>query len=83
MCGQLYGASRAGDVEGVRRLQTELNFLTRSIQNAYGIAGLKAAATLLGGHGGYPRAPLRPLEEAARDRIAAALREAGHRLRPR
>jgi 4-hydroxy-2-oxoglutarate aldolase len=83
LCRQLYGAARAGDVEGVRRLQTELNFLTRAIQNAHGIPGLKAAATILGGCGGYPRAPLRPLEEPARQRIAAALREAGYRPRSR
>jgi len=81
LCVALYRAARQGEVEKVRALQSELNFLTRSIQNAYGIAGLKAGATLQGGHGGHPRAPLLPLDGEGRERVAAALREAGFRPR--
>lgn len=77
LCVALYRVARRGEVEMVKVLQTELNFLTRSIQNAHGIAGLKTAATLRGGWGGYPRAPLLPLDEAGRERVAAALREVG------
>ncbi len=81
VCIELFEAGRSGDMNTVRDLQPELSFLTRAIQGAYGIPGLKAAADLLGGCGGAPRSPLQPLGEEDRAAVAAALEEVG--LTPR
>ncbi len=77
LCAAAFAAGRAGEVERVRGLQTELNVLTRTIQGRFGIPGLKAAATLLGGAGGEPRAPLLGLDDDARDQVRRALEESG------
>lgn len=77
LCVELFEAGADGDMESVRGLQPELNFLTRAIQGRFGIPGLKAAAEMAGGHGGAPRAPLLPLTEDERSAVAAAMEEAG------
>ncbi|MFO7767818.1 MAG: dihydrodipicolinate synthase family protein, partial [bacterium] len=57
LCIRLFEAGRAGELDEMRALQTEVNVLTRRIQAAHGIPGLKSAAELLGGFGGFPRPP--------------------------
>jgi 4-hydroxy-tetrahydrodipicolinate synthase len=77
LCVDLFDAGAADDMDRVRELQASLNFLTREIQGAHGIPGIKVAAELLGGFGGFPRSPIRPATEDAKERIRAALAEAG------
>ena len=77
LCIACFEAGRGGDLVAMRALQTELNALTQAIQGAFGIPGLKAAADLLGGCGGAPRRPMLGLTDGERERIAAALRDAG------
>ena len=77
LCVELFETGAADEMEKVRELQTTLNFLTREIQGAYGIPGIKAAAELLGGFGGSSRAPIQPLTDEARKKIGAALEQVG------
>ncbi len=77
LCIRLFEAGREGELETTRALQTEVNVLTRRIQGAHGIPGLKAGADLVGGHGGHPRPPLRGLDDEGRSAVARALGEAG------
>jgi len=77
LCIRLFEAGRQGEVETLRTLQTEVNVLTRRIQGAWGIPGLKVGADMLGGFGGYPRPPLRPLNGEGKAGVEAALSEAG------
>lgn len=82
LCVELFDAGCTGEIDTVRRLQSELNFLTRAIQGRFGIPGMKAAADLLGGHGGFPRKPMQPLNDEDRTSVAAALEEAGMHQSP-
>jgi 4-hydroxy-2-oxoglutarate aldolase len=77
LCVAVFEAGAAGRLEEMRDLQARLSHLTRAIQGRSGIAGLKAAADLLGGVGGPVRPPLQPVTEEERAAIAAALSEAG------
>lgn len=74
LCVEVFAAGRNGALEEMKDLQARLSFLTRSIQGRFGIAGIKAAAELLGGTGGLPRAPLKPVSDEERAAISAALR---------
>ena len=75
LCVELFEAARAGDMDDMMELQPRLGFLTRAVQGRFGIAGIKAAADLLGGHGGPPRPPLPQLSEEDEKAIDAVLRE--------
>jgi len=77
LCIECFAAGCSGDLVAMRALQTELNALTHAVQGAFGIPGLKAAADLLGGCGGAPRRPIPVLTDGERERISAALRDAG------
>ncbi|MCK4772290.1 MAG: dihydrodipicolinate synthase family protein, partial [Candidatus Latescibacteria bacterium] len=77
LCVELFEAGRTGDMDRVLGLQPQLGFLTRAIQGAYGIPGIKAAVDLLGGRGGAVRSPLQPLTDEDRAEVAAALEEGG------
>lgn len=77
LCVELFEAGRTGDMDRVLGLQPQLGFLTRAIQGAYGIPGIKAAVDLLGGRGGAVRSPLQPLTDEDRAAVAAALEEGG------
>jgi 4-hydroxy-2-oxoglutarate aldolase len=50
--------------------------LAQKVNAPYGVSGVKAAMDLAGYAGGAPRAPLAPLNAAARRTVAAALKEA-------
>ncbi|MFC1628272.1 dihydrodipicolinate synthase family protein [Gemmatimonadota bacterium] len=77
LCVELFRAGREGALEEMKDMQARLSYLTRSIQGRFGIAGLKAAAELLGGTGGLTRAPLKPVTDEERSMIRAALVEGG------
>ena len=70
-------AVRRGDLDGARALNEELRPLAAAVTTGHGIGGLKAALDLLGYHGGEPRPPLPRPSAAAREEIAARLRDLG------
>ena len=76
LCVELYRAACAGEHKRARELQEKLLEPTAAVTTRFGIAGLKLAMELRGYVGGAPRAPLVPLEDAARaeiKRVFAAL----------
>jgi 4-hydroxy-2-oxoglutarate aldolase len=79
-CVRLWSCVRDGKLEEARTLQRRLVPLARSIGATYGIAGLKAALTLLGYAGGYPRPPLRPLRPEGIEIIRRQLEELGSQV---
>lgn len=72
-CVELFGLVRDGAHERARALQRRLLPLARLLGTRYGVAGLKAALALTGCDVGDPRAPLLPLDPAARAALATAL----------
>jgi 4-hydroxy-2-oxoglutarate aldolase len=76
LCVGLYEAYLHGRGKEARALQDRLLPLAQKIAIPYGVAGVKAALDLCGGHGGAPRLPLLPVSAQARKQIAAALHEA-------
>jgi 4-hydroxy-2-oxoglutarate aldolase len=76
LCVGLYQASLQRKRKAALQFQERLFLLARKIAMPFGIPGIKAAMSLSGYGGGFPRAPLAPLEPAARELVAAALREA-------
>lgn len=58
-------------------LQRRLTPLARDVAGAMGPAGIKAALDQVGLDGGPVRAPLLPLDDSGRGRVAELLREAG------
>jgi 4-hydroxy-2-oxoglutarate aldolase len=58
-CAQLLALVRNNRLDEARALQRRIDPIARSVGSAYGIAGLKAALTLIGYQGGVPRPPLR------------------------
>jgi 4-hydroxy-2-oxoglutarate aldolase len=76
ICGAIYYAVQAGDIDRASGLQEVLTPLARAVTKTYGIGGLKAALEMIGYVGGAVRAPLQRPSEGARDEIAKLLREA-------
>jgi len=76
LCVGLYEAFLHGRRKEAHDLQQRLASLGQKIPIPYGVAGVKAALDLCGGHGGHPRLPLLPVSIRAKKQIAAALREA-------
>ena len=72
-CVRLVGLVRNGRYEEARSLQRQLLPLARLISTGWGVAGLKAALTLVGIDAGVPRLPLTPAPEAALSAIRSAL----------
>jgi 4-hydroxy-2-oxoglutarate aldolase len=70
-------AHRAGDDAEAGRLQERVAPLHDGIVGGFGVGGVKRALDLLGMHGGAPRSPLAPVDEAATDRIRGLLEAAG------
>lgn len=69
LCVELYQAASASEHARARGLQEKLLEPTAAVTTRFGIAGLKFAMELRGYVGGAPRAPLVPLEDAARTEI--------------
>jgi len=70
-------AFRKGRDEEAKALQERVALLHDGIVGAFGVPGVKCAVDLLGGVGGDPRLPLRPLGENGRFEVAQRLREGG------
>lgn len=62
-----------GRVEEARALQSRLMPLARAVGGQHGVPGLKAALTLMGYAGGYPRPPLRPVAPQTVDTLRSQL----------
>lgn len=73
----LIQAFHAGKRDDAATLQNTLAALNRLIVAELGVPGVKAAADIVGLVGGPVRGPLVPVDETARERVAAALAEAG------
>lgn len=67
----------AGDATGAGTAQQKLVPVHKEIVATHGAIGTKAALDLVGYNGGGPRAPLRPLSDKERRRVAQVLQEAG------
>ena len=76
-CCELHERYTKGDVEGAKRLHTKLFRLNQSVSGAGGVAAVKQAMDFAGYHGGPPRLPLLPLGDSQKQRIQAAIKEAG------
>ena len=76
LCVGLYQAFLQKKRKTALEFQERLLPLARKIALPLGVPGVKAALDLSGYAGGFPRAPLAPLGPAARESVAAALREA-------
>jgi 4-hydroxy-2-oxoglutarate aldolase len=72
-CARLFELVRSQRFDEARALQRQLLPLARLISSGWGVAGLKAALTLVGIDAGYPRPPLAPAPEAAVMALRAAL----------
>jgi 4-hydroxy-2-oxoglutarate aldolase len=77
LCAKLIERFRAGDATGAGTIQQRLIPVHKEIVAAYGAIGTKAALDLVGYTGGAPRAPLKPLADKDRKRVAQVLQEAG------
>ncbi len=59
------------------RLQERVAPVHRKVVAGFGVPGVKAAMDVLGGHGGAPRPPLRPLPTGKVGEVETVLRRAG------
>lgn len=66
----------AAAVEGDPDAQANLALVAEVVEH-HGVAGTKHAANLLGLHAGFPRSPLRPVDDDADSEIARALTHTG------
>lgn len=74
---ELHESFEAGDWKRSSLLQARLSPPAIAVTTTYGVPGLKAALTMMGYFGGYPRMPLQPLDEKQREELAAVFRVAG------
>lgn len=65
LCVRIFNLASEGRFEEARRLHRALLPLAKLVGTTYGVAGLKAALTLLGYAAGQPRPPLQPVAEPA------------------
>lgn len=70
LAAQLYAAFRAGHRAAAGKLQERLGPLDKEVVGKLGPAGVKAAMDATGLYGGPVRAPLAPVAQADRERIA-------------
>lgn len=76
-CAEIQRLHKQGAHQEAQELHARMLPVNKAITETYGVAGLKYAASLVGYEGGYPRSPLRALDEQARVEIRAILEEAG------
>lgn len=74
LCAELFLAACQGDHARARSLQQRLLEPTAAVTSRFGIAGLKFAMELRGYTGGAVRAPLLPLDAAAKAELARIFR---------
>jgi 4-hydroxy-2-oxoglutarate aldolase len=77
MCCRLYEAFVSGDLDEARVLHDKLFVINKAVAGKWGVAGVKAAADIMGFRGGAQRKPFQPLDEAAREAIRVVLRSEG------
>jgi 4-hydroxy-2-oxoglutarate aldolase len=75
-CVTIFDLFKHGKVEEAGQLHLRLLPIARGVTSHFGVPGLKAAMTMLGYHGGWPRLPLLPLSVNQRAEIEKMLREA-------
>ncbi|MCY4436042.1 MAG: dihydrodipicolinate synthase family protein [Chloroflexi bacterium] len=75
-CVQIFNHFQRGEINEARALQFRLMAPNAAVTTRFGVAGLKAAMTLCGYHGGEPRHPLIPLPNVAHEAVRAILAEA-------
>jgi 4-hydroxy-2-oxoglutarate aldolase len=75
LCLAIYHAVCAGKLKIARQLQQQLMGIMQSIGLPFGVPGIKVAMDLSGYAGGIPRAPLAPLTQGQRRKVAAALKQ--------
>ncbi len=76
LCLELFSSVQAGDHERSERLQAALTPLAAAVTTRFGIGGLKAALDMLGFAGGQVRAPLRAVDDKAREEIRICIENA-------
>jgi 4-hydroxy-2-oxoglutarate aldolase len=72
-CAELYEAARRGEADRVEELRKNVIMPTAGLVTKFGIAGIKYAMDRLGYYGGAPRAPILPLNDAAKAEIDGIL----------
>ena len=77
LCVKIFNAVRDGRIDEARTMNQKLAPLSKLVGATHGVPGLKAALTLLGFEGGFPRPPLQPVGQPAVDVIREQLRELG------
>lgn len=75
-CVQLFNLFRQGAIMEARVLQFRLMAPNAAVTTRFGVAGLKAAMTLCGYHGGEPRHPLTPLPSKDHEEVRSILEAA-------
>ena len=75
-CVEIYELFQQGRLVEAGELHLWLLPVARAATSQFGVPGLKAAMSLLGYQGGYPRLPLLPLGENQRVELEKVLREA-------
>jgi 4-hydroxy-2-oxoglutarate aldolase len=68
-CCELYESYIAGNRERARELHESLNRISSNTIGPHGVAGVKYGMELRGLHGGVTRNPLKPLDDAEKQRI--------------
>ena len=69
-CARVWRLLKDGRQEEARSLERSFTTLNTAVTRTYGIAGLKAAAEMLGYRAGVPRRPLLPLAPEAKRQLA-------------
>ncbi|HEX6217341.1 MAG TPA: dihydrodipicolinate synthase family protein [Vicinamibacterales bacterium] len=77
LCVKIFSAVRDGRIDEARTMNLKLAPLSKLVGATHGVPGLKAALTLLGFEGGFPRPPLQPVGQPGVDVIREQLRELG------
>jgi 4-hydroxy-2-oxoglutarate aldolase len=76
-CVEIFESATSGNHERARELQRRIAPVSQIITAGLGVPGLKAALSLAGYRGGYPRAPLMPVAEAETLKIRRVMAESG------
>ncbi len=72
-CVQIYEKSVAGDLEAAAKTQSEIVVLNDFLTKQHGVPAIKAALSLIGQEGGYPRKPLLPINEKVKEDLKKIL----------
>lgn len=75
-CVQIFNLFKQGQIEAAGELHLRLLPVARAVTSQFGVPGLKAAMSMLGYRGGWPRLPLLPLGAGPQAEIEKILREA-------